>query len=91
MPQKKDVHIAGYYAPAAGVRAKEGLGHRGGAKRRPRQSRRPSAAKRIIRAEITKGTGPIYLRAGFFRATAAEVHRELLELITRLGVDPELA
>src|SRR5215217_2220892 len=31
---------------------------RGGAKRRPRQSRRPSAAKRIIRVEVPKDTGP---------------------------------
>ena len=34
------------------------LWHRTGAKRRPRQSRRPSAAKRIIRAEVPKDTGP---------------------------------
>ena len=35
-----------------------GLGHRDGAKRRPRQSRRPSAAKSIIRAEVPKDTDP---------------------------------
>src|SRR5215216_5049399 len=33
--------------------------HRTGAKRRPRQSRRPSAAKSIIRAEIPKDPGPM--------------------------------
>jgi hypothetical protein len=49
------------------------LSHRTGAKRRPRQSRRPSAAKRIIRAEVPKDTGPIYLQASFFRAAAAGV------------------
>src|SRR5215213_5825923 len=33
--------------------------HRTEAKRRPRQSRRPSAAKRIIKAEVTKDIGPV--------------------------------
>ena len=33
--------------------------HETGAKQRPRQSRRPSAAKRIIRAEVPKDTGPM--------------------------------
>ena len=47
------------------------LRHSTGAKRGPRQSRRPSAAKRIIRAEVPKDTGPIYLQASFFRAAAA--------------------
>jgi hypothetical protein len=31
--QKRDAHIVGYYAPAADVRAREGLGHRDGAMR----------------------------------------------------------
>jgi hypothetical protein len=35
------------------------LRNRTGAKQRPRQSRRPSAAKRIIRAEVPKDTGPV--------------------------------
>ena len=34
------------------------------AKRRPRQSRRPSAAKRIIRAEVPKDTGLALLQLG---------------------------
>jgi hypothetical protein len=46
-------------------------GQRDGAEQRPRQSRRPSAAKSIIRAEVPKDTDPIYLRASFFRATSA--------------------
>jgi hypothetical protein len=33
--------------------------------------RRPSVAKRIIRADVPKDTGPIYLQASFFRAAAA--------------------
>jgi hypothetical protein len=44
---------------------------RGGAKRRAAPKRRPSAAKRIIRAEVPKDTGPIHLQASFFRAAAA--------------------
>src|SRR5215203_6653181 len=32
--QRGDAHIVGYYAPATGGRAEEGLGHRGGAERR---------------------------------------------------------
>jgi hypothetical protein len=43
------------------------------AKQRPRQSRRPSAAKSIIRVEVPKDTGPIYLQASFFRAAATPV------------------
>jgi hypothetical protein len=31
-----DAHIVGYYAPAAGTGAREGLGHRDGAKRKAR-------------------------------------------------------
>jgi hypothetical protein len=41
-------------------------GQQDGAKQRPRQSRRPSAAKRIIRPRSPKDTGPIYLSASFF-------------------------
>ena len=32
--RRRDAHIVGYYAPAAGTRAEESLGHRDGAKRR---------------------------------------------------------
>jgi hypothetical protein len=32
--RRGDAHIVGYYAPAAGVRVREGLGHRDGAKPR---------------------------------------------------------
>src|SRR5215204_5320452 len=62
------------------------LRHRTGAKRRPHQ-RRASAAKRIIRAEIPKDTGPIYLRAGFFRATAARNGLDDLNLFAVLADD----
>jgi hypothetical protein len=58
------------------------------AKRRPHQSRRPSAAKRIIRAEVSKDTGPIYLQSSFFGAAAAGDGLEclvLLAILTRVG------
>ena len=48
------------------------LRHRTGAKQRPRQSRRPSAAKSIIRAEVLKDTGSIYLQASFFGAATTQ-------------------
>ena len=46
------------------------LRHRTGAKQRPRKSRRPSAAKSIIRAEVPKDTGPIYLQARLLAGSA---------------------
>ena len=63
------------------------LRNRTGAKQRPRQSRRPSAAKRIIRAEVPKDTGSIYLPAIFFRATAARQHLDPLDLFARLLIN----
>jgi hypothetical protein len=66
------------------------LRYRSGAKRRPRQSRRPSAAKSIIRAEITKDTGPItYL--GFFSAAATRNGFKDLYLFAGTGVLDNMA
>ena len=48
------------------VQRRLALQHRTGVKRRPRQSRRPSAAKRIIRAEVPKDTGPRSVVIGLF-------------------------
>jgi len=69
--QRGAAYIVGYYAPGQRENPEVLLGVWGGAKQRPRQSRRPSAAKSIIRAEVPKDTGPIYLQASFFRAAAA--------------------
>jgi hypothetical protein len=44
---------------------------RRGRKAKAAPKRRPSAAKRIIRAEVPKDTGPIYLQASFVSAAAA--------------------
>jgi hypothetical protein len=60
------------------------LRHRTGAKRRPRQSRRPSAAKSIIRAKVPKDTGPVYLQASFFGATPTGQRLDPLDLFARL-------
>jgi hypothetical protein len=51
--------------------------------------RRPSAAKRIIRAEVPKDTGPIHLQASFFRAAAARHALVLDDLAIKvvLGLD----
>jgi hypothetical protein len=46
----------------------EGLGHLGRGKAKAAPKRRPSAANSIIRAEVAKDTGPIYLQASFFGA-----------------------
>jgi hypothetical protein len=55
------------------------------AQQRPRQSRRPSAAKSIIRAEVPKDTDPIYLQASFFCAAAAGQRLYPLDLFARPG------
>jgi hypothetical protein len=55
---------------------------RGRAKAAPK--RRPSAAKRIIRAEVPKDTGPIHLQASFFRAAAARHALVLDELAIKV-------
>ena len=67
------------------------LRHRTGAKRRPRQSRRPSAAKSIIRAEVPKDTGPIYLQASFVSAAAAGQRLDPLDLFARLLIEDGVA
>src|SRR5215218_3739775 len=54
-----DAYIAGYYAPVQRENPRALLGVWGGTKQRPRQGRRPSAAKSIIRAAVPKDTGPI--------------------------------
>jgi hypothetical protein len=48
--------------------------------------RRPSAAKRIIRVEVPKDTGPIYLQASFFRTAAARHGLYDLDLFAGTGV-----
>ena len=48
--------------------------------------RRPSAAKRIMRTEVPKDTGPIYLQASFFRAAAARHGLYDLDLFAGTGV-----
>ena len=67
------------------------LRHRTGAKQRPRQSRRPSAAKSIIRAEVPKDTGPIYLQASFVSAAAAGQRLDPLDLFARLLINGGVA
>jgi hypothetical protein len=67
------------------------LRHRTGAKQRPRQSRRPSAAKSIIRAEVPKDTGPIYLQASFVSAAAAGQRLDPLDLFARLRIEGGVA
>src|SRR5215216_678229 len=57
--QRGAAYIVGYYAPGQRENPEVLLGVWGGAKQRPRQSRRPSAAKSIIRAEVPKDTGPV--------------------------------
>jgi hypothetical protein len=57
------------------------------AQQRPRQSRRPSAAKSIIRAEVPKDTDPIYLQASFFCAAAAGQRLYPLDLFARLLIE----
>src|SRR5215216_1416650 len=79
--QRGAAYIVGYYAPGQRENPEVLLGVWGGAKQRPRQSRRPSAAKSIIRAEVPKDTGPIYLQASFFRAAAARHYFQTLDFL----------